>query len=296
VTRNRLVSIVTPSFNQAAYLEETIQSVLDQTYKDVEYIIIDGGSTDGSQEIIRKYENKLKYWQSKKDKGFADAINQGWVRASGEFLAYLNSDDLLEKDAAKKAVQAFQDSPDMDIVYGDTAMIDGTGKPLRVFQSEPFDLRAVFKTWFDPIRQPSAFIRKSVKDEFGGMDESFQFCVDFEYWIRIAGGGARFLYAPDVLSKSREHADAKSTRHQDVQAEELIRIFEKFRNTPVFLNSGVPEKEALKGLYRVVRELYINSGHKWDALQANNKYCEYAYSGLERVYRTLRFIARLLLS
>ncbi len=296
VTRNRLVSIVTPSYNQAAYLEETIQSVLDQTYENVEYIIIDGGSTDSSQEIIRQYENKLKYWQSKKDKGFADAINQGWMRATGDILAYLNSDDLLEKDTVQKAVQAFLDSPDTDIVYGDTTMINETGKPLRLFQSEPFDLGAVFKTWFDPIRQPSAFIRKSVKDEFGGMDESYQFCADFEYWIRIAGGGSRFLYVPDVLSKSREHAAAKSMSQQDVQAEELIRIFEKFRNTPVFLNSGVSEKEALQGLYRVTREQFISSGHKWDALQSHLKYSAHAYSFFERPYRILRFIARLLLS
>jgi glycosyltransferase involved in cell wall biosynthesis len=294
VTRNRLVSIVTPSYNQASYLEETIQSVLNQTYENVEYIIIDGGSTDGSQEIIRKHENKLKYWQSKKDKGFADAINQGWMRATGDILAYLNSDDLLEMDAAQKAVQAFLDSPDTDIVYGDTTVIDEKGNTMRLFHSEPFDIHTVFKTWFDPIRQPSAFIRKSVRDQFGGMDESFQFCADFEYWIRIAAGGAHFLYIPDLLSRTREHADAKSTRQQDVQARELIRIFEKFRNSLVFLNSGVPEKEALQGLYRVVREHYINAGRKWDALQANNKYCEHAYSGFERAYRTLRFIGRLL--
>lgn len=296
MTRNTLVSIVTPSYNQAAYLEETIQSVLNQTYQDVEYIIIDGGSTDGSQEIIHKYENKLKYWQSKKDKGFADAINQGWMRADGEILAYLNSDDLLEKDAVQKAVHAFLDSPDMDIVYGDTTMIDETGKVLREFHSEPFDLVAVFKTWFDPIRQPSAFIRKSVMDKFGGLDESFQFCADFEYWIRIAGGGARFLYIPIVLSKAREHAAAKSIRQQDVQARELIRIFEKFRNAPVFLDSGVSEKEALQGLYRLTREQFIRSGNKWDALQSQLKYCAHAYPALERPYRILRFAARLLLS
>jgi glycosyltransferase involved in cell wall biosynthesis len=295
VSRNRLVSIVTPSYNQAAYLEETIQSVLNQTYEDVEYIIIDGGSTDGSQEIIRQYENKLKYWQSKKDKGFADAINQGWMRAGGNILAYLNSDDLLERYAVQKAVQAFLDSPDADIVYGDTTMIDEKGNPLRVFQSEPFDIGAVFKTWFDPIRQPSAFIRKAVMDEFGGVDENYQFCADFEYWIRIAGGGARFLYIPEVLSKSREHASAKSIRQQDVQAEELIRIFEKFRNTPVFLNSGVSEREALQGLYRVVAEHYINAGRKWDALQSHIEYCAHAYSGFERPYRILRFMGRLLL-
>jgi glycosyltransferase involved in cell wall biosynthesis len=296
VTRNRLVSIVTPSYNQASYLEETIQSVFNQTYENVEYIIIDGGSTDGSQEIIGKYENKLKYWQSKKDKGFADAINQGWMRAGGDVLAYLNSDDVLERTAVQKAVQAFLESPDTDVVYGDTTMIDETGTPLRIFRSEPFDLRAVFKTWFDPIRQPSAFIRKSVMDEFGGLDESYQFCADFEYWIRIAGGGARFRYVPDVLSKSREHAAAKSTRQQDVQAEELIRIFEKFRNTRVFLNSGVSERESLQGLYRVTREQFIRSGHKWDALQSHMKYAARAYSGFERPYRILRFIARLLLS
>jgi len=291
-----LFSIVTPSYNQAAFLEETIQSVLNQTYKDVEYIIIDGGSTDGSQEIIRRYENRLAYWQSKKDKGFADAINQGWMRATGEILAYLNSDDLLEKDALQKVVQAFTDSPETDVLYGDTRVINESGNTMRIFHSERFDLRSVFETWKDPIRQPSAFIRKSVRDKFGGMDESFQFCADFEYWIRVAAGGVRFLHIADLLSRAREHAAAKSIRQQDVQAEELIRIFEKFRNTPVFLNSGVPEKESLQGLYRVTSEHFINAGHKRKALQSYIQYSAHAYSGFERPYRILRFIARLLIS
>ncbi|MCI0413428.1 glycosyltransferase [bacterium] len=294
MTRNMLVSIVTPSYNQAAFLEETIQSVFNQTYQDLEYIIIDGGSTDGSQEIIHKYETKLAYSQSKKDGGYADAINQGWMRATGDILAYLNSDDLLEKDALQKAVHAFSDSPDTDVVYGDTTLIDARGNTLSVFRSEPFDLRSIFQTWNDPVRQPSAFIRKSVWDRFGGLDESFQFCADFEYWIRIAGGGARFLYVPDLLSRARTHSAAKSVGQQDVQAKELIRIFEKFRNTPVFTNSSASEKESWKALYRVVSEHYINAGHNWDALRAYNKYSTQAFSGFERAYRTLRFIGRLM--
>ncbi len=121
------VSIVTPSFNQAAFLEETIQSVLSQDYPNLEYIIIDGGSTDGSVEIIKKYADKLAYWVSEKDTGQADAINKGLIRVTGEIVAWLNSDDIYLPGTIRAAVEALQAHPDCGLVYGDVLSVDAKG-------------------------------------------------------------------------------------------------------------------------------------------------------------------------
>ena len=290
---NMRVSIVTPSFNQAPFLEQTILSVLNQTHPDVEYMVLDAGSTDGSREIIEKYKDKLAYWHSKPDRGFADAINQGWNKATGEILCYLNSDDLLHEDAIASVVQLFQQNPKSDLIYGDSEQIDPSGKPLGLVKSVPFEIAAVFKTWQDPIRQPSAFLKRALFQKFGGLDESFQFCADFEYFVRISID-AKFLYVPVVFSSMRAHPNAKSMAQQDVQARELIRMYEKFRTTPVFLQSGVSEADSQKELFRIASERFLAAGKKWDAWKAHLKYTGLVSSGVQRAYRTLRYIGRLL--
>lgn len=287
------VSIVTPSYNQAAFLEQTIESVLNQNYPDIEYMIIDGGSSDGSVEIIRKYEAKLAYWQSRADRGYADAVNQGWKRSSGDILAYLNSDDLLEPTAVETIVQAFRQRGAADVVYGDAQSVDERGRFLQMLPASVFQANHFFRTWQNFIWQPSAFIHRRVREKYGDLDDTFQFAADLEYWLRIAAD-AVFVHLPVLLSKAREHAAAKSSAQQQVLADELLRLFEKFRKSPIFENSGVPESDALRGLYRRVSEIYLRAGDKSEALRAHVKYTGYTYSGAERVYRILRFIVRLL--
>jgi glycosyltransferase involved in cell wall biosynthesis len=134
------ITIVTPSFNQAAFIEETILSVLSQEYPSLEYIVMDGGSTDGSVEFIRKYEGKLAYWQSGKDKGQSDAISNGFARATGEILGWLNSDDTLAQGTLRRVGEFFAAHPDVDITYGNMYLIDPSGR--RLYTAYPLlDLR-----------------------------------------------------------------------------------------------------------------------------------------------------------
>ncbi|MCJ7735245.1 MAG: glycosyltransferase, partial [Anaerolineales bacterium] len=130
-----LVSIVTPSFNQQQYLEQTIQSVLDQDYPALEYFVVDGGSNDGSIEIIKKYQDQLSGWISEPDQGQSDAINKGFARSQGEIMAWLNSDDIYLPGAIRSAVAFLQDNPEVGMVYGDTNLIDGTGRKIGDFNA-----------------------------------------------------------------------------------------------------------------------------------------------------------------
>jgi len=153
-----LVSIVTPSFNQARYLEETIRSVLGQTYERIEYILIDGGSTDGSLEIIQKYTDKVSYWVSEKDKGQTDAINKGFKAAHGSILAWLNSDDVYQPRAVSEAVAYLMDQPQVGMVYGDLDFVDENGQVIGRFPAAQTDLRRLRRGYVH-IPQPAAFFR-----------------------------------------------------------------------------------------------------------------------------------------
>jgi len=158
---NPLVSIITPSFNQAQYLEETILSVLNQSYKNLEYIIIDGASTDGSVEIIKKYENKVVAWISEKDQGQTDAINKGFALAKGEIIGWLNSDDTFLPDMIEEAVQFFEDHPEMGLVYGAANYIAGSGKVIGKFPAAQTSLEKL-KQGYVHIPQQAALFRKSL--------------------------------------------------------------------------------------------------------------------------------------
>ncbi len=164
-----LVSIVTPSFNQAQYLEKTIQSVLNQDYPNLEYIVIDGGSTDGSVEIIKKYENQITHWVSEPDQGQTDAINKGFEVATGEILAWLNSDDLYYPNAIKDAVDYLVDKPLVSMVYGDCDFIDGFGQVFGKFDARQTNYKRLMRGNGN-IPQPAAFWRKDLWDKVGPLD------------------------------------------------------------------------------------------------------------------------------
>src|SRR5688572_27707049 len=153
-----LVSIVTPSYNQASYLEQTIQSVLSQDYPRIEYIVIDGASQDGSIDIIKKYENRLAYWVSEKDSGQADAVNKGLARASGDILAWLNSDDYYLPNTISGAVRLFEDNPDVIMIYGDMLAVDELDKTINVLKYKQLSLDNLL--CFQIIGQPAVFFRR----------------------------------------------------------------------------------------------------------------------------------------
>lgn len=203
------MSIVTPSYNQAQFLEETILSVLSQDYPNLEYIIIDGGSADGSVDIIRKYEDRLAYWVSEADEGQSDAINKGWRRASGEILAWLNSDDTYVPGAVRAVVQYFKSHPQVDMVYGYLNWIDESGEVTWTTEpSTTFDLnRLIYSTFFVP--QPTVFFRKHVVDKIGMLDTSLHYCMDCDLWHRI---GMNFTVRgiPALMANFRTHSASKT--------------------------------------------------------------------------------------
>ena len=155
----QLVSIVTPSYNQARYLEATIQSVLVQDYPRTEYIVVDGASTDSSVEIIKKYQSHLTYWISEKDNGQADAINKGLARASGEILAWLNSDDYYLPNTISAAVKVFEENPDVVMLYGDMLAVDEDGKTINLLRYRQLSLEDLL--CFQIIGQPAVFFRRT---------------------------------------------------------------------------------------------------------------------------------------
>lgn len=218
-----LVSIVTPSFNQASYLEQAIRSVLDQDLAEIEYIVMDGGSTDGSVEIIKKYASKLAYWSSEKDAGQADAINKGMGRARGEIVAWLNSDDTYLPGAVAAAVRAFEQNPDVVLVYADMLAVDEHGQTFNTFHYRQLTLEDLLS--FQIIGQPAVFMRRSAFEKAGCLDTSFHLLLDHLLWIRIGAQG-RILHVPQTWAAARYHAEAKNRARAAEFGREAFRILE----------------------------------------------------------------------
>ena len=204
------VSIVTPSYNQGGFLEETLRSVLLQGYPDLEYIIIDGGSTDDSVDIIRRYTAWLTYWVSEPDRGQSDAINKGFRNGSGSILAWLNADDLHEPGAVSAAARTFSDHPDAVLLYGDCANIDPDGKVFSLSRSRAYDRDRLIRFWPNFIPQPTAFFRRSAFEAAGGLDVSLHFAMDYDLWIRLGALGSA-VYLPRTLARFRVHPSSKTS-------------------------------------------------------------------------------------
>jgi glycosyltransferase involved in cell wall biosynthesis len=202
------ISIVTPSFNQASYIKETIQSVLTQEYPYLEYFVIDGGSTDGTLDILRQYDQQLN-WASEPDEGQTQAINKGFRKSTGEIVAWLNSDDLYLPGALHSVADFFSRHPDVDVVYGDYLLVDRQSKVLLRKREIPFDYNILLHG-LNYISQPATFFKQSLFDRVGYPDESLHYGMDWEYWLRIASSGGKFVHLPRYLAAARWHAQAKT--------------------------------------------------------------------------------------
>lgn len=223
MTKKPLVSIVTPSFNQARFLPRTIDSVLSQDYPNLEYIIIDGGSTDSSQDIISAYEEHLAYWESLPDKGQTDAINKGFAKAEGKYLAWINSDDIYQPGAVSDAVDFLETHPDVGMVYGDCTFIDAQGHPIGHFPAAQTDYSRLRRGYVH-IPQQSSFFRSSLWEEVGPLDPSFYFAMDYDLWVRMAKK-APLVYLPGHHWASfRLHGEAKTIAADDRCWPEMLRV------------------------------------------------------------------------
>ncbi|HEU4746316.1 MAG TPA: glycosyltransferase family 2 protein [Anaerolineales bacterium] len=261
-----LVSIVTPSYNQAPFLEQTMQSVLEQDYPRIEYIVVDGGSTDSSVEVIKKYADRLAYWISEKDSGQGEAINKGFARANGEILAWLNSDDYYMRNTVSAAVRCFEQNPDVVMVYGDMLAVNGDGQTINVLKYKQLSLEDLL--CFQIIGQPSVFFRRSALEKIGRLDPTFHFMLDHHLWIRLAQLG-RILHVSQVWSAARYHPQAKNRARAAEFGREAFRVLDWAKKQPELAESvSKVKRRALASAHRYDSRYLLDGGQAASALGA----------------------------
>ena len=217
-----LISVVTPSFNRARFLEATIQSVLSQGYPRLEYIIVDGGSQDESVGIIKSYKNKLSWWVSEKDEGQTDALNKGFAHASGDVFAWLNSDDTYKPGVLLAVAQLMQEFPEIGLIYGGADYINEAGQTIGRFPAAQTDYRRL-RQGYVHIPQQAAFFRGDLWRALGPLDPSFYFAMDYDLWLRIASH-AKVKYVPQTWANFRLHSAGKTIAADERCWPEMLRI------------------------------------------------------------------------
>lgn len=243
-----LVSIITPSYNQGEYLEDTILSVLNQDYPEIEYIVIDGGSSDNSVDVILKYAERISYWVSEPDKGQADAINKGFRKSRGNLICWINSDDLLYPDFVSTRVKQFLNNPGTDFIYGDVDQGISPGEK-RLRKGAQTDYKKMLISLNVPVPQQSAMWRRNLVDRVGPLDEQWQVILDREYFMRIARSCA-IKYIPGPVAFFRNHERSKSVEQWRKWADELERYY-----NDLFSSGSTPEYEPLKS--RALSRMYF---------------------------------------
>jgi len=260
-----LISIITPSYNQGQFLEETIRSVLLQDYPDIEYIVIDGGSTDNSQAIIRKYKTQLAWFVSETDSGQADAINKGLKKATGEFVAWINSDDIYTKGAISSAVDKLKSNPDCGMVYSNVLSIDAESSIFNTMEYGNWGIRELMQ--FNIIGQPGVFMRRKALEDVGLLDPKFHFLMDHNLWLKIA---LKYpvKYINEFWAAARFHPAAKNIAHAEKFGIEAFRIYEWMEKQVDFLPLFQENKKTIEaGAYLFKARYLLDSGDNWAAFK-----------------------------
>jgi glycosyltransferase involved in cell wall biosynthesis len=228
------ISVITPSFNQGRFLRQCIESVLAQVYSNLEFMIIDGGSTDETLSVIREYESSISYWISESDSGQSDAINKGFRRASGEIVSWLNADDYYLPGAFDSVVDAYSADPSAPFYFGDGLRVNETGAVIANFfpmGTLAFDRQALVMG-LNYILQPSTFINRRSLERAGYLDTELHFGMDSDLWMRLSALGAPRV-VPLVLAATREYATTKTASGSFARIEELRKISMKYSGLPI---------------------------------------------------------------
>ena len=261
-----LVSIVTPSYNQARFLEATLRSVLEQDYPNIEYLVVDGDSTDGSVDIIRRYADRLTWWASEKDSGQSEAINKGLRRARGEIVGWLNSDDVYLPGAVSAAVAAFRSSPEAAVVYGDALAIDADGKSFNVMRARQYSLADLLV--FHIICQPAAFMRRSVLEQVDYLDPAYHLLMDNLLWMTMARL-APLVYVPQTWAGARYHDQAKNRTRGAAYGREARVLIADLKSRLEFAEIiAADEKRIMAGVNRFDAFYLTDAGQPREALRA----------------------------
>ena len=234
------ISVVVPSYNQAQYLELTLRSILDQDYPNLELIVIDGGSKDESPEIIRKYQQHMKFWCSEPDGGQSKGIVKGFSHATGEILCFLNSDDLFEPGALREVGDYFLRHPNVDAVYGDALWIDGLGKTIQPKKEMPFN-RFIWLYTYNYVPSMSMFWRRSIYDRAGGINPEFQLAFDADLWIRFSDANGKIRHVARQWSRMRFYPEQRNRQLRAQSDREDLRIRSRY-----WKNQAQPKAYALR--------------------------------------------------
>ena len=254
-----LVSIVTPTYNQGQFLAATLDSLLAQDYPAIEYLVLDDGSTDQTPAVLERYRGRVE-WERQANMGQSRTLNKGWGRASGEYIGYLSSDDLLLPHAVSALVAALQANPAAAVAYCDFDIIDSKGKQIRVEQSQDFDHRRMLELLVCPPG-PGALFRRSVFDQIGGWNEQLRKIPDFEFWLRAARLGP-FIRIPQVLAQYRVHEESGSIR--PISVERSMEIVVTMRAYWSGQEQGSARLSMASAHLRAAHSL-AQSGHVWRA-------------------------------
>jgi glycosyltransferase involved in cell wall biosynthesis len=220
---------VTPSYNQAAFLERTILSILNQNYPNLEYIIIDGGSTDGSVDIIRKYEKSIAFWVSEKDPGQSAAINKGFRMSTGDLVAWQNSDDIYLAGAFEKVAEAYVKYPEEDVYFGNILLTDKDDNLIKELRFVPFSLdHLIYSGW--NLSSQATFWKRECFDRIGYLNESYDVLFDLDWFIRLGAYGSRFKFIRSLLGAYRIHELSKFTRFPLAKRLSILELIYKQNN------------------------------------------------------------------